>query len=118
MLGSVLWIALTPLLTGWKIIPPPVSLAHRLEQAGTIGLGIYLRWKFLIGGLLALYLVGSYIFLGNHPFWNFIAVTGRNALGPLCRLPVRVGKVDLAPVVGMALVFLAAGLAERGLTAL
>ena len=118
LLGTLVWLTLMPLLTGWKIIPPAHSLAHRLEQAGTIGLGMYLRWKFLIGGLLVLYLLGSYVFLGNHPFWNFIAVTGRNALGPLCRLPLRVGKIDLAPVVAIALVFLAAGLAERGLTAL
>jgi hypothetical protein len=34
----------------------------------------------------------------------------------LKKIPLRAGRVDFAPVVGMVLVFLLAGLAERGLT--
>jgi uncharacterized protein YggT (Ycf19 family) len=116
--AALLWLAFNPLLAQWRIIPPASSTAHCLEEAGAIGLGVYLSWRFLIGGLLALYLLSSYIFLGRHPFWSFIAVTGRNSLRPLRWLPLRVGKVDFAPVVAIALTFLAAAAAEQGLTAL
>ena len=83
-----------------------------------VGLGSYLSWKYLIGGLLALHLVSSYVYLGNQPFWHFVAPTGRNLLRPLRRVPLRLGKVDFAPLVGIALVFLAAEFAERGLSQL
>jgi uncharacterized protein YggT (Ycf19 family) len=39
-------------------------------------------------------------------------------LQPLRRVPLRAGRVDFAPVVGIALVFLLAGLAERGLNSI
>jgi len=117
-LACLLWLALIPLLARWEIIPLPVSTIHRLEQAGTLGLSVYLSWKYLLGCFLGLYVLSSYIFLGNHLFWNFVAVTSRNFLGPLRKLPLRLGKLDLAPLLGVALVFLAAEFAERGLTAL
>jgi len=118
LVGVLAWYLLSLLLARLTIIPPALSRAHRLEQGLVIGLGSYLSWKYLIGGLLALHLVTSYIYLGNQPFWNFVALTGRNLLRPLRWLPLRLGKVDFAPLVGIALVFLAAELAERGLTAL
>jgi len=113
-----LWCLLSLFLARLGIIPPARSQTHRLEQALVIGLGSYLSWKYLIGGLLALHLVGSYVYLGNQPLWSFIALTGRNLLTPLRWVPLRLGKVDFAPVVGIALVFFSAELAMRGLTAL
>ncbi len=118
VIASVLWLALTPILTQWRMIPAARSAVQRLEQAGLLGLGVYLTAKYLIIALLALYLVNSYIYLGSHSFWNFIGVTGRNLLLPLRWLPLRVGKMEFRPVVGIALVSLGAELAERGLTSL
>ena len=74
--------------------------------------------RCLAGGLLALHLLSTYVFLGQQPFWNFIALTGRNLLLPLRWIPLCIGKADFAPVVGIGLVFLASEFAERGLTAL
>lgn len=118
LISVLLWYLLSLLLARLNIIPPAGSRTHRLEQALVVGLGSYLSWRYLIGGLLALHLVGSYVYLGNQPFWAFIAGTGRNLLAPLRWVPLRFGKVDFAPLVGMAVVFFAAELAERGLTAL
>jgi uncharacterized protein YggT (Ycf19 family) len=114
----LLWLGVGPLLTQCKIIPPCISARHRLEQCLVIGLGAYLSWKYLIGGALALYLLSNYVFLGRQPFWNFIGMTGRNLLVPLRWLPLRLGKVDFGPLVGIALVFFIAQLAELGLIAL
>jgi len=116
IIAGALWLALTPMLTQWRIIPAARSAVQRLEQAGLLGLGAYLTARYLIVALLALYLLNSYIYLGNYSIWNFIGVTGRNLLLPLRWLPLRLGKMDLGPLVAIALVSLGAELAERGLT--
>jgi len=111
------WLASWPL-TWLDIVPPPVSVAHRLEESLVIGLGGYLAWKYAVSALLVLYLLNSYIYFGKHPFWNYVATEAQTLLRPLRVVPLRVGKADFAPVVGMVLVFLFAELAERGLAEL
>jgi len=93
----------------------PVSLPLCLEQSLVIGLASYLVWKFPAGALLALHLLNSYIYFGKHPFWNYINGTAQTMLRPLKKYPLRAGKVDLAPVLAIALIFFAAEGAERGL---
>jgi len=115
---TLLWLALNPVLTGLKLIQPALSIAHRFEEAAIIGLSSYLAWQYLIGGLLLLSLFSTYVYLGSNPWWSFVNLTGANLLVPLHRAPLRLGKVDLAPVVGIAAVFFAGNLAERGLTML
>ena len=116
--GMAVWWLLSWPLARWSVIPHPVSTAHRLEQALLVGLSSYLTWKYLVAAFLTLHLVSSYVYLGNHPFWNGVNGTARTLLTPLGPLPLRAGKVDFAPVLGLALVFLAVHLAEWGLTAL
>jgi uncharacterized protein YggT (Ycf19 family) len=96
----------------------PVSAARRIEESLIIGLGSYLSWKYVAGVLLALHLLNSYIYFGRHPFWSYVNAEARTLLWPLRAVPLRVGKVDFAPVMGIVLVFLFAKLAERGLFAL
>ncbi|HVM47598.1 MAG TPA: hypothetical protein VMU04_06195 [Candidatus Acidoferrum sp.] len=118
LVGLVCWYLLNLLLARLGILPSAHSRIHRVEQAAVVGLGSYLSWRYLIGGVLALHLVASYVYLGNQPFWSFVTYTGRNLLRPLRRVPLRLAKVDFAPLMEMALVFLLAELAERGLTEL
>ncbi len=108
------WLA-SWLLASLQVIPEPISPAHRLEESLVIALGGYLVWKYLIGALLILHLLNSYIYFGKHPFWAYVNAEAQTLLSPLRALPLRVGRVDFAPLVGMALVFLAAELAGRGL---
>ncbi|MGD0253215.1 MAG: hypothetical protein ABSC01_11020 [Verrucomicrobiota bacterium] len=115
MAAALLWWLASWLLEWHGIIPKPISTAHRIEQSLLIGLGSYLVWKYVIGVLLALHLLNNYVYFGRHPFWNYVNATARTLLQPLRRVPLRAGKADFAPVVGIVLVFLLAGLAERGL---
>jgi len=108
------WLAVWPL-TWLQVIPRPISPAHRIEEALVIGLGSYLVWKYIAGALLVLHLLNSYIYFGKHPFWAYVNAEARTLLLPLRRVPLRVGKADFAPVVGIALVFLTAELAGHGL---
>ena len=106
--GALCWWVASWLLVWLQILPPPVSVAQRLEQSLVIGLGGYLIWKFPVGGLLALYLLNSYVYFGKNPFWKYVNVTAQKILLPLKRIPLRLGKVDFAPVLGIAGVFFAA----------
>jgi len=105
---TAVWCAVNPLLL-WKInMVPPVSPWHLLAQGAVIGLAFYLSLKFLVVGFLALYVLNSYVYLGDSPFLNFVNTTSNSLLRPLRRLPLRLGRVDLAPLAGMALVLLVA----------
>jgi len=118
LLGTSFWLILNPVLARLSIIPASTSATQCIEQALLIGLGAYLVWKYIIGVILLLCLLSSYIYLGNHWFWNFVALTSRNLLAPLRWIPLRLGKVDFAPVVGMVVLFILAEFAERGLVQL
>lgn len=116
--GMVFWLALCWPLSRMEICPPTLSVAQRVEQAALIGLNGYLVWKIPAGLLLLFYLLSSYIFFGKHPVWNYLAVTAQKLTRPLKFIPLRLGRVDFAPVVALALIFLLAELAGRGLVLL
>jgi hypothetical protein len=110
--GLVLWWLLSWLLAWWGLIPRPISEASRLAQSAFVGLSTYFAWKYLIVALLAAYLLHNYLYFGRHVIWNIVDETARRLLGPLRSL--RVGKVNFAPLVGIALVSLFAQFAEHG----
>ena len=99
----------------WLHPKQTMSAVHRIEESVVIGLGSYLVWQFIAVALLVLHLLNTYIYFGKHPFWNYVNATAQNLIAPLRKIPLRVGKVDFAPVVGIAITFFAAELAERGL---
>jgi uncharacterized protein YggT (Ycf19 family) len=112
--AMIWWLASWPL--AWlEIIPRPVSAAHRVEEALVIGLGSYLAWKFLAAALLALHLLNNYVYFGRHPFWNYVNALAQKILQPLKKIPLRVGRVDFAPLAGIVAIFLTAELAGRAL---
>jgi uncharacterized protein YggT (Ycf19 family) len=98
------------------IIPHPPSVAWRLGESLVIASQAYLIWKFPIALLLILYLLNSYIYFGKHPIWKYADATAQTLLSPLKKIPLRFGKVDIAPIVGIAVVFFVAEFAERGIS--
>jgi uncharacterized protein YggT (Ycf19 family) len=111
------WVCVSPLLASYNIVSSATVL-QRVEQGAAIGLASYLSWQYLIYGVLLLYILTSYVYLGEHPLWGFLALTGRNVLAPLRSIPLRVGRVDLAPFFAIALTFVVAAFAQRKLTVL
>jgi uncharacterized protein YggT (Ycf19 family) len=118
VLAALSWWLVSWVLAWLAIVPPPVSAPHRIEESLIIGLGSYLAWKYAAGALLVLHLLNSYIYFGKHSFWYYVTAEAQTLLRPLRAIPLRAGKADFAPVVGIVLVFLFAELAERGLAAL
>ena len=118
MISPLVFTALVWGLAGWLFAwlePKPVSAAHRLGDSLVMGLVSYLVWKYLAAALLVLHLLSTYIYFGRHPIWNYVNAVAQNLLAPLRKIPLRAGKVDFAPLVGIAIVFFAAELAARGL---
>ena len=115
VVGFVLWWLWTWPLAWWGLIPRPVSEIRRLAQAALVGLSAYFAWQYLIAALLTAYLLHNYLYFGRHVIWSFVDETARRLLEPLRQLPLRVGKVDLSPVVAIAVVCLFAQFAEHGL---
>ena len=62
--------------------------------------------QFSVTAFLVVHLVGSYVYLGRSPLWDFASLTARNLLAPLAPLPLRLGRLDFAPVVGMGVILL------------
>ena len=108
LLGFAFWLILQPVLARLAIVPRAVSGGQLAEQSLCIGLAAYLPWKYLLTGILLLHVINSYVYLGTHPFWTYVNLTARKLLTPLQWLPVRAGKVDFLPLIGMALVLLVA----------
>ena len=116
VLGAVfVWLALNPLLRGSGILPRGVAFALLVKQGLLLGVAAMLAWKYVLAALLALHFLGSYVYLGANPVWEYVEVTGRRLLAPLRRLPLKVGRVDFAPVVALVVLFLCASLLENGL---
>jgi uncharacterized protein YggT (Ycf19 family) len=111
--GAALWWLASWLFTWLQIIPHPASELRRTTESLVIGLGGYLAWQYAIGVLLVLHLLNTYVYFGKNPFWNYVNATAKTLLQPLRKIPLRAGRVDLAPVAGIVLTFLLAGLAER-----
>jgi len=101
---GALWAALSPALEWTGVLNPPESTAHMLEQGLLLTLSLVLTLKFVLPVFLILDLVASYVYLGVSPVWDFVASTSRNMLKPLRPIPLRLGKVNLAPVAGTLLI--------------
>lgn len=103
---GALWMLCHPLLIHVGVTSPVKSNGVLLEQGLVLGVALYLSLKFLLIAFLSAYVIVSYIYLGNSPLWEFVATTSRNMLSPLRHLPLQLGKLDLAPVIAIALLVL------------
>lgn len=110
-----LWWAASWPLTSAGVLPLPASGWQRLQQALLVGAGSYLAWTYLLVGVLGLYSVSSYVYFGRQPFWQHLDVIGRLLIQPLRKLPLRWGKLDAAPWVGIGLVIVIAHCFEHGI---
>jgi len=103
--GAAGWLVLAPLLAWLGVIPGAGGFRLRVQQALVIGLGGYLLWKTAAVCVLVLHLLDTHVYLGAHPLWSFVSGIGRWLTRPLRWLPLRLGRMDFAPVVGIALLF-------------
>ena len=113
--GFMFWLMLGPVFEKLQLTVATKSFTALVEQALLIGLSTWMLWPYIIAGALALHIVSSYVYLGHAPFWSFITLTARNVLRPFAALPLRLGKIDLSPIIAIALVIAFGFYAPRGL---
>ena len=56
-------------------------------------------------GVLGMFVIQNYVVLGGAELWRVTEAGGRALLRPLQALPLRTGRVDLAPLVAMGVVY-------------
>ena len=106
VLVAAVWVLVQPLLAWVGVVNGVHSAAPLMEQGALLGLTIYFTLKNLLPVILFLHLIVSYVYLGNSPFWEYVGVASRRMLLPLNRFPLRSGRVDFAPLVGILLILL------------
>ncbi len=116
--AALLWLLIAPVFSRLNLVPPASTIGVTFQKGLIIGAAAFRSWEFVIVGLLLLHLLISYVYLGNSKVWTFVEGTARNLLKPLRWLPLRVGKADFAPILGIALVLTAAELGSRLLTSI
>lgn len=97
--AMLIWIVLSGLFVKLGIIPSPKNAEHEWQIAGVLTLCMLLTWKYVLIIFLGLHLVNTYVYLGNSSFWQFVTLTGNRLSLPLRWMPLRIGKVDLAPAI-------------------
>jgi len=107
LVTAVIWWLVSWWLVRLEVLTP-LSMAGRFQQGLVLGINSYLLWQLPLVAILLLYLLNSYIYFGKHPFWKYISATAQTILRPLRKLPLQTGRVDFAPVVGIALIFVVA----------
>lgn len=117
LVGAFWWVA-HPSLARLGMTATPGSVGHLAQQSVLVGLGTALAWKYLVTGVLFLSVLNTYLYLGSWNFWAFVQVTSRNLVRPLQFLPLRFGRVDFVPVVGLGLAWLVFSYGEIGLNLL
>jgi len=106
LLGSALWLVVYVPLVHCGVLSTVNSKAHLAGQALLVGAALGFSLKWLLPTILLLYTVNSYVYLGTSPLWEFVAATSTNLLGPFHRFPLRIQRVDLAPIMAIVLIIL------------
>jgi uncharacterized protein YggT (Ycf19 family) len=106
LLVAVLWMLFHPLLLHVGVTAPVRSNAVLFAQGAVLSVFAWLTLKFLLLALLLVHLIVTYVYFGANPLWDFINTTAKNLLAPFKFLPLRFGRVDLSPIVGIILIVL------------
>ncbi len=106
VLAVIIWAAVYPLLLHLRVIDAVRDAAELLHQGLMVGAGLCFTLKLLLPFFLFLHLITSYVYLGSSPFWDFVTATSVNLLAPLRRLPLRLNRLDFAPLLMVAIIFL------------
>lgn len=118
VLGGLAWWVAQPHLAEMGMAAPAGSARHLAQQSALVGAGVYLAWKPVVLGVLILAVLNSYLYLGSWRLWTFVQSTARGLLWPVRRLPMKVGRVDFAPVAALAVLWLVFRWAETGMSRL
>jgi uncharacterized protein YggT (Ycf19 family) len=103
LLTVALWLVMHPLLMRLGLVSSTRNFQRLMAQGLLVSGGLILSLKYLLPPLLLLHLLSSYVYLGENPVWGFVSQTSQRLVLPLRKLRLQLGKFDLAPLLGAAL---------------
>jgi len=103
---TALWVGLHSFLARLSVVDAGTTVARTIEQGLLLNVALIMSLKYLVTGLLLAHLAASYVYLGNSPFWDFIHSSARRLLTPVRWVPLRLGRIDFAPLAGVLLALL------------
>lgn len=98
LLAGFAWLLLGWLLEAIGLFPVPSSMETRLLRCFLMGLYAYQTWIPALLALMVLFLLSSYIYLGEAAFWTFVNVTSRELLGLLGTWRLQSRRLDFTPL--------------------
>jgi len=93
------WMAISFYFTYLRILPEPRTWQHWMGQGVVLAVTVHLLCVPIILAVMFLHVLNSYVYLGNYAFLAYVNGTAQNIMRCIRWLPLRFGKVDLAPIV-------------------
>ena len=90
------WMAVGWFAAQYRMMPALRDGSHLVQQGVLMGLSHFCVLRWLLVGVLLLHLLNLYVYLGSHPFWDFIQQTGDRLSKPFSF--ARLGQLDLSPI--------------------
>lgn len=104
LVAFLVWLILSKYFSYLRILPESRNWTAWLTQGLVIALAVYLLVKLLVLAVMAIYVVNSFVYLGNHAFLAYVNTTAQRMLTVVRWIPLRVAKLDFSPWVLSALV--------------
>ena len=115
--GAGLWLATGRALLVFGIgeIPREWSVSTLLLQSPFVAASFGCSFLLVMAVVLALHLISSYVYFGDHAVWPFIDRTAKVYLSPLRRFPLMFGHFDFAPILGILVFWFLNWIGNRGI---
>lgn len=101
--GAGLWLAIGSALRIFGIggIPREWPVSTLLLQSPFVAASFGCSFFLVMAAVLALHLISSYVYFGDHAVWPFVDRTAKVYLSPFRRFPLMFGRFDFAPICGI-----------------
>ena len=102
--ATLLWLVSAPLISKVAMGPPFRSFALLVEQSVVVGFGILPSLRIPLMAVVFFKGLAEFVYFGVHPFWAFVEQAGGRLCRPLAWF--RIGRVDLAPIATLLIIWL------------
>jgi len=106
VLTLAVWAGVRPVIGMIGSVGAAHSSTQVIQQGCLLFLALVTSLKFLLPIILLLYMLSTYVYLGNNPLWDFVTNVSRAFLTPFGRMKLRSSKLDFAPLAGVVVIFL------------
>ncbi len=99
--GAVLWLLFGVGFLRIGVLPEDWTIGVLFFQSPVVAFSLWNVYLLAIMVLIGLYVLNSYVYLGEKVVWKFVDETAKFYLSGLRKLPLVVGRIDFAPFLGI-----------------